>query len=974
MKKLFTALLLLVGFVSFSQTTGYFRYDSIRFEKVGGNAEFILLNGTRNVTGGVLTNLGNGRTAFVTPGGGGGTGGLSGGNLGSGFRIYYPPSEGTKTLFNGYALNIDSSSNSNGLTFKIDSFNIATRAFRDKLKDSLGAVKQATLLSGTNIKTINGSSLLGSGDLTVGNTNTSIGSAFRVAVNGTNNVKSLKAGTNVSLDSSVTGEIAINASGDNNWVYLSDYGTPNDGLQDTTALQTAVATGKNVYITPGIWEYTGKGNGVVLAKGQIIRGYGLSSIIHFTADTINVFNMSNDSSFIDQVSFVGKGRGSIPGGEVFTFSNAVKIGGHYNKVRNCYFSKVKGAGVTLWALATIYGNDVSSNNFDSCGVGIYALTNAEYGQFSGNKMQYCRAGFIERCAGNNNWLNITSLYNDYGARILGSSGCNGDHGQVTASIFNHNGVAMDIQQINNEYSFVNVKFYFGDVNFGSTDTVRRVIMDNCVFSGNTINVTKASQCQVTGGTFGTSAVTVNAGSGVKFCNIQNSAYSTVACISGSGTLQDVTDAGSTSNHTISITSGSDLTFDNGSSNTTTLNALTSSGAIILNLPPGNTGDTLATKAYARSVGGGGGSTYTFSNGLTESGGTVTNNLSVGVTGGQTIKGGTGTTDKLTIQSTTGNGTGTAVAFDFKSANNGGTQSAQALNNGSWAFGSTAIDGYFFTKLPNGNGGWLHRDQFGNNIMNTTPAGISTFQAINSTTNTSVKIMSWDFQTSGTAANGLGLVQAYDIENGSGTVRQVAEVGPIYTDVTNASEDADFVFKNIVAGTLKETARFGGATNLTLSYDGSNNATFSVASNGLLTISGAGSGTAVQISSVLGIGTTPDPSYYLKAGTSNFTSTVKFDGGIITKSTTSSAGSLSLTVGTSLYWIFNGTTSTWTLPTLTGTTDYNIFIKNIGSGNITLNSNAGGNDIYDASAVNTLTITPGSGIHLHSNGTYWIKVI
>lgn len=65
MKKLFTALLLLVGLVSFSQSTGYFRYDSVRFEKVGGNSEFILLNSTRDSIG-VLFNMGNGRTRFRT--------------------------------------------------------------------------------------------------------------------------------------------------------------------------------------------------------------------------------------------------------------------------------------------------------------------------------------------------------------------------------------------------------------------------------------------------------------------------------------------------------------------------------------------------------------------------------------------------------------------------------------------------------------------------------------------------------------------------------------------------------------------------------------------------------------------------------------------------------------------------------------------------------------------------------------------
>lgn len=105
MKKLFTALLLLVGFVSFSQTKGYFRYDSIQFEKVGGNAEFILLNSTRNVTNGVLTNLGNGRTGFVVPSG---SGGLSGGNLGSQHRLYVPGSSGIKTVGNLYNIIYDS--------------------------------------------------------------------------------------------------------------------------------------------------------------------------------------------------------------------------------------------------------------------------------------------------------------------------------------------------------------------------------------------------------------------------------------------------------------------------------------------------------------------------------------------------------------------------------------------------------------------------------------------------------------------------------------------------------------------------------------------------------------------------------------------------------------------------------------------------------------------------------------------------
>jgi len=54
--------------VAYGQSTIYIRGDSVRMEKSGGNSELILLNSTRAVTNGVLTNLGNGRTGFVIPG------------------------------------------------------------------------------------------------------------------------------------------------------------------------------------------------------------------------------------------------------------------------------------------------------------------------------------------------------------------------------------------------------------------------------------------------------------------------------------------------------------------------------------------------------------------------------------------------------------------------------------------------------------------------------------------------------------------------------------------------------------------------------------------------------------------------------------------------------------------------------------------------------------------------------------------
>jgi hypothetical protein len=84
--------------------------------------------------------------------------------------------------------------------------------------------------------------------------------------------------------------------------------------------------------------------------------------------------------------------------------------------------------------------------------------------------------------------------------------------------------------------------------------------------------------------------------------------------------------------------------------------------------------------------------------------------------------------------------------------------------------------------------------------------------------------------------------------------------------------------------------------------------------------------------------------------------------------TSSAGTL--TIGNAESYFFNGTTTTWTLPAVSGTAGTIYYLCNIGSGNITVNANAGANEIYDAAAVNTYSIVPAATRIFISNGTYW----
>jgi hypothetical protein len=64
MKKILLFAVLLISAGAFGQSKGYLRYDTLVLQKVGGNSELVIMNGSRN-TAGILTNVGGGRTQFV---------------------------------------------------------------------------------------------------------------------------------------------------------------------------------------------------------------------------------------------------------------------------------------------------------------------------------------------------------------------------------------------------------------------------------------------------------------------------------------------------------------------------------------------------------------------------------------------------------------------------------------------------------------------------------------------------------------------------------------------------------------------------------------------------------------------------------------------------------------------------------------------------------------------------------------------
>lgn len=83
-----------------------------------------------------------------------------------------------------------------------------------------------------------------------------------------------------------------------------------------------------------------------------------------------------------------------------------------------------------------------------------------------------------------------------------------------------------------------------------------------------------------------------------------------------------------------------------------------------------------------------------------------------------------------------------------------------------------------------------------------------------------------------------------------------------------------------------------------------------------------------------------------------------------------SGAGTLTLSTASNYIFTGTTTTWTLPSAASGANISYFIKNRGSGDITLVTTGAANEIYTTAATNSVTITPGGWAIVKSDGNFW----
>lgn len=120
--------------------------------------------------------------------------------------------------------------------------------------------------------------------------------------------------------------------------------------------------------------------------------------------------------------------------------------------------------------------------------------------------------------------------------------------------------------------------------------------------------------------------------------------------------------------------------------------------------------------------------------------------------------------------------------------------------------------------------------------------------------------------------------------------------------------------------------------------------------------------SIDHGSLGGLGDDDHPQYLQKAG-GQMTGVVKLS------QVVGSTDPLTINNTTGMY-VFTGTTATYTLPAVSGNTGVGFWIKNRGSGTITLNR-AGSDNIYDTTTQTTISITAGQGAYIYNDGTYWL---
>ena len=314
------------------------------------------------------------------------------------------------------------------------------------LKVKTDALYQSILISGTNIKTINGSSVLGSGNLTV------------------------------------TASIPFDV------VFPESYGAVGNGIEDdTTAIQNAINSGFPVWFSAKTYKVTT----LTLTSNRILIGEGYNSVLYTTSNAA-IINITGDYNNIQQIRFKGNSTGTSQNG-----IQAIGVVGLtsyriLNVLNNLYGDSLGGSFIYSQYMvgtssgANHQGSFVGSNLIGvNCNIGIFCDTRGEYNQFYNCSFNGCTKG-IHIVAGNITVQGGKMVDNTYGVYL--TTGTNDAHGLINGCLINHNTTNVYSENIANGMIFSNCALFAGEIEILTSDGI---YFNSCFFGG-TVKITSTN--------------------------------------------------------------------------------------------------------------------------------------------------------------------------------------------------------------------------------------------------------------------------------------------------------------------------------------------------------------------------------------------------------------------------------------------------------------------------------------------------
>jgi len=370
--------------------------------------------------------------------------------------------------------------------------------------------------------------------------------------------------------------------------------------------------------------------------------------------------------------------------------------------------------------------------------------------------------------------------------------------------------------------------------------------------------------------------------------------------------------------------------------------------------------------------------------LTNTTGYLLNNISA-ATGSSTINSAANAIEWQWQPATTGspafsitenaiNNTGTDVLMRVSSKSGSAAIPFQIQTRGTTVFSTAAAGGVSIGGGTGLNMGVAISTGTGNQTFTSTSATGSAFVFTgNSITTASAMTLSTNALTTGI---GLALTSTSTAASSNTQTLFSALLSGANSNANQTTFGAIISNTHTGSGSINSALRLtasGGGTNYALQVSAGLSGFGTVTPTALVNIA-AGTATAGTAPLKLTAGTplTTSESGVLETDSSNnlwYTNSTAVRGKVqVNRVSSSSAATLALATTYSTY-LFTGTTSTWTAATITGNTGMEIMLVNKGSGNITVNSNAGGNDFWTAGALsNTFTMFPGDVIWLYYDGT------